>query len=153
MTMLEYREIPDTNIVELSIDRTVSGAEFDETLANLEAAIRRHGTVRILEHVRSFRGMPIAKFLDDIKFGFRNMKHFSHAAVVADPNWVALLTNLSKPFVSGEVRYFKEADIDRARQWLRASSAPRRRRADVNPALLLLAAVALLAWWKRSRSR
>jgi hypothetical protein len=151
--MLEYREIPDTNIVELTIDGEVSESDFDDTVARLQAAIRRHGTVKILEHVRSFGGMPLKKFWHDIKFGFRNMKHFTHAAVVGDKKWVALFTKLTRPFVSGEVRHFGEADIEQAREWLRVSPAHPRRSSRVKKFLLPVAAVALVAWWKSSRSR
>jgi len=151
--MVEYREIPNTNIVELTINGVVSAPEFDDITGKLEDAIHRHGTLRILEHVRSFGGMPVAKFWDDIKFGFRNMKHFSVAAVVGDQKWVALFTKLIRPFVSGEVRHFDEADIEQARDWLRASPAASRRSSGMKKFLVPAAAVALLAWWKSSRNR
>jgi stage II sporulation SpoAA-like protein len=121
--MIEFREISNTNIVEFTIDSSISGAEFDELVAKIEAAIRQHGTLRILEHIRSFGGMPVAKVWDDIKFGFKNMKNFSHAAVVADQKWIELFTRAAKPFVSAEVRYFNETDIEQARECLRSRLA------------------------------
>jgi hypothetical protein len=120
--MIEFREIANSNIVEFTIDGKITKEEFDDIIARFEAAIQKHGTVRVLEHVRSFGGMPVSKFWDDIKFGFRNMKNFSHAAVVADQKWIEVFTKMAKPFISAEVRYFNEAEMERARKWLGENS-------------------------------
>jgi hypothetical protein len=117
--MFEYREIPETNIVEFTIDGKITAQEFDEVIERLEAAIAQHGTIRVLEHIRSFGGMPAAKWWDDIKFGFRHARHVSRAAVVAEKKWIEVFTRLVSPFVSAEVRYFDAAEIDEARRWLR----------------------------------
>jgi hypothetical protein len=116
--MIEFCEIPNSHIVEFTIDGKISKGEFDDLIARLKTAIEKHGTVRVLEHIRSFGGMPISKFWEDIKFGFRNMKNFSHAAVVADQKWIEIFTKMAKPFISGEVRYFNEAEMEQARKWL-----------------------------------
>lgn len=117
-TMIAFREIPNTNIVEFTIDGKISKEGFDDIIARFEGAIRKHGTVRVLEEIRAFGCMPVAKFWDDIKFGFKNMKNFSRAAVVADQKWIEVLTKMASPFVSADVRYFTESEIDQARQWL-----------------------------------
>ncbi|MDH3444934.1 MAG: STAS/SEC14 domain-containing protein [Deltaproteobacteria bacterium] len=121
--MIKFREIPNTNIVELTIDGGISAAEFDDIVAKLDAAIQTHGTLRLLKHIRSFGGVPVSKFWDDINFVFKNMKNFSHAAVVADQKWIEVFTKMAKPFISAEVRYFNEAEIDQAREWLRQEAA------------------------------
>jgi len=121
--MIEFREIPSTNIVELTIDGGISAAEFGDIIGKLEAAIEKHGNVRLLKHIRSVGAVPVSKLWDDIKFAFENLRHFSHAAVVADQKWIEVFTKMAKPFISAEVRYFNEAEIDQARQWLRQGAA------------------------------
>lgn len=37
--------------------------------------------------------------------------------------WIEVFTKMASPFVSAEVRYFNEAEIDRAREWLREDPA------------------------------
>jgi hypothetical protein len=111
--------MPNNNIVEMTVDGGISAVEFDDIVGKIEAAIEKHGNVRLLKHIRSLGAVPVSKFWDDIKFGFENMKHFSHAAVVADQKWIEVFTKMAKPFISAEVRYFNEAEIDQARQWLR----------------------------------
>jgi SpoIIAA-like len=120
--MLEYREIPDTNIVEFVIDGTISAAEFDDVLARFEASIARHGKIRVLEHVRSLGGVPPSKWWEDVKFGFKHMRDINRAAVVAEEKWIEIFANLVNPFLAAEVRYFKSAQIDKARAWLREPS-------------------------------
>ncbi len=117
--MLEYREIPDTNIVEFTIDGAISAVEFDEVIARFEASIARHGKIRVLEHVRSLGGVPASKWWQDVKFGFKHMRDITRAAVVAEAKWIEIFANLVNPFLAGEVRYFKSAEIDKARAWLR----------------------------------
>lgn len=116
--MIALHEVPDTNVLELTIDGGVSGPEFDELIARLEAAITRHGKIRVLELVRSLGGIPPSKWWDDVKFGYQHMRDIERAAIVADPKWIEIFANLINPFFSAEVRYFKTADIDKARMWL-----------------------------------
>ena len=116
--MVEYHEIPGTNVLELTIDGAVGAAEFDALIARLEAAIARHGKIRVLELVRSLGGIPPSKWWVDLKFGYRHMRDIERAAIVADPKWIEIFANLINPFFSADVRYFKTADIDKARLWL-----------------------------------
>jgi SpoIIAA-like len=117
--MLEYREIPDTNIVEFVIDGAISAAEFDEVIGRFEASIARHAKIRVLEHVRSLGGIPPSKWWEDVKFGFKHMRDIDRAAVVGDQKWIEVFANLVNPFFSAEVRYFTSANIEQARVWLR----------------------------------
>lgn len=123
--MLEYREIPDTDIVEFVIDGAISATEFDEVIARFEASIERHGKIRVLEQVRSLGGVPPSKWWEDVKFGFKHMRDITRAAVVAQEKWIEVFANLVNPFLSAEVRYFKPTDIDKARAWLREQSDER----------------------------
>ncbi len=116
--MIELHEVPGTNVLELSIDGRIGAAEFDDLIARMEAAITRHGKIRVLELVRSLGGIPPSKWWEDVKFGFKHMRDIERAAIVADPKWIEVFANLMNPFFSAEVRYFKTNKIDEARQWL-----------------------------------
>jgi hypothetical protein len=116
--MVEYHEIPGTNIVELTVDGKISAPEFDDLLSRMRGAIERHGKVRVLEHIRSFRGMPVSKWWDDVKFGFQHSKDVERAAVVADKAWIEMGTNFAKHFVRGEIRYYDASELNAARAWI-----------------------------------
>jgi hypothetical protein len=88
--------MPNTNIVEMTVDGGISAVEFDDIIGKLEAAIEKHGNVRLLKHIRSLGAVPVSKFWDDIRFACENLKRFSRAAVVADQKWIEVFTKMAK---------------------------------------------------------
>jgi hypothetical protein len=116
--MVDLREVPNTNILELVIDGAISAEEFDVILARFTEAIGRHGKIRVLEEVRSLGGIPPSKWWQDLKFGFQHMRDIERAAVVSDAKWIEIFANLLNPFFSAEIRYFKPDEVAAARAWL-----------------------------------
>lgn len=117
--MIEFREEPGTNLVELVIEGRVSKDEFEDIAAKLEDAIRRHGQVRLLEEVRSFGGIAPSSFWDDVRFSLRHLNDFSRCAVVAEQSWLQWMAKLVAPVLHGQVRHFPPDRIAEARAWLR----------------------------------
>lgn len=117
--MIDYREDPESNVIELTVDGRVSRDELDDVATRLEAAIAKHGSVRLLEHVQSFGGMDPSVYWEDLKFSLRHLRDFSRCAVVADQTWVEWITKSAAPFVKCDLRHFKPDQIEQARQWLR----------------------------------
>lgn len=116
--MISIQEVPGTNGLELVLDGPVSAQEFDEIVARLEAAIATHGKIRVLEVIKELGGVPLSKWWDDLKFGYRHMRDIERAAIVAEQRWLEMFANLVNPFFSADLRYFKPAEIDKARAWL-----------------------------------
>lgn len=117
--MIEYRDDPDTDIIEVVVDGKISRADFDQIAEKLEAAIKRHGKVRLLEDIRGFSGIAPSALWEDIRFSLRHLSDFSRVAVVADKTWMEWLAKAVNPLVRGEVRHFERARIEEARRWLR----------------------------------
>lgn len=78
--MIDVQEHPDSNIVEMEVAGAVTAQEFDDTLAKLEAAIARHGRIRLLERIGELDTPPIpwSKLWADVKFSFERMTQFRH---------------------------------------------------------------------------
>lgn len=121
--MLVYREIPDSALVEIELDGAIDRADFDRIATQLEAAIRRHGKLRLLEVVKSFSGIDPGTLFEDIKFSFRHLNSFSRVAVVTDLVWLKPLATVAGTLSPAEVKVFSLAEIGSARQWLRAEGA------------------------------
>ena len=117
--MIEYREEPRSNLIEIRVEGKVTRAEFDEVAANLERAIARHGSVRLLEDIRDFSGIAASAFWDDVKFSLRHMNDVSRAAIVSEERWVDWHVRIVRPVVKAEIRTFTHAEADAARDWLR----------------------------------
>ena len=125
--MLEYREDAKGDLVEIVIDGRVSKAEFDAVATRLEAAIARHGKLRVLEVVESFGGIDPTAFWADLKFGLRHLNDFSRCAVVSDKRWIETFAKGMDKLIRCEIRHFPPEQIDAARAWLGedAAAAPR----------------------------
>ena len=84
----------------------------------LEAFIKRHGRVRVLEIVENFEGMDAAALWHDIKFSLRHLDDFSRVAIVCNPHTHHLWSSLASPLISCEVEHFAPGEEAAARDWL-----------------------------------
>lgn len=122
--MIDYREDPASNVIEIVVDGGISREEFEAIAAKLEAQIARHGKVRLLEEIRSFGGIEPAAFWGDLKFSLRHLSDFSRCAVVTDQRWIEWLARAMDPLVACEIRHFPPEQIEHARHWLRQEASP-----------------------------
>lgn len=122
--MIDVQEHPDSNIVEMSINGSVTAQEFDDTLGKLENAIRRDGRIRLLEDIGELDTPPIpwTKFWADVKFSFEHLSDVTHVAVVADQGWIGAYVNMLSPLLKAELKHFKRAELDVARDWLKQAT-------------------------------
>jgi len=116
--MLSYKEYDNAQAVEIVLEGRVSTEQFDALADRLEAFIKRHGRVRVLEIVKDFQGMDASAFWHDIKFSIHHLKDFSRCAIVANPNTHHLWANLAGVLTSCEVEHFAPGEEDAARDWL-----------------------------------
>lgn len=116
--MLKVKEIPETNIMELTVDGMVTEEDFSVVTAILENKIGKHGKLRLLEDIRSFSGMPISLWWKDLKFSLGHMNDFERAAIVSDRGWARVMGKVMKPFAAGEIRCFERKELRKARSWL-----------------------------------
>jgi hypothetical protein len=116
--MLSYKEYDNAQAVEIVLEGRVSTEQFDALADRLEAFIKRHGRVRVLEIVRDFEGMDASAFWHDIKFSLRHLKDFSRVAIVVNPDTHHLWSNLVAPFMTCEAEHFALGEIEAARAWL-----------------------------------
>lgn len=117
--MIEYRNNPDNNIVEITVEGKVTEADFDRVVSQLKADIEKHGKLRILEEIRSFSGIDPLALWKDAKFGFAHVNDFTHAAVVADTQWMRSISEAIGNILSAEVKAFELSEIESAREWLK----------------------------------
>lgn len=67
-------------------------SDFDQVVAQIKADIEKHGKLRILEEIRNFSGIDPIALWKDAKFGFAHVNDFTHAAVVADAQWMRTIS-------------------------------------------------------------
>lgn len=116
--MFEFHRVPDTNILEFTVDGKVTRRDFDRVADEIERMIEAHGKIKIMEIIQNIGGIEPSALWEDLKFSPRHLKHFSHVAVVSDKTWVEWMTMAAKLFISAETRFFQLDQIDAARDWL-----------------------------------
>ena len=138
-------DMSDPTIVSATVSGKLTHQDYLEAVPRLDRAIAARGPLRLLFELAVFDGWEARGAWDDLAFELRNYNSFERVAVVGDRRWEAWMTNLFRPFVNAEVRFFDRRAIGAARAWLRAPAAPTvpiwRRRATVPlPELGLIAA-------------
>lgn len=115
----EYVEYPEDRTVELRVEGRVSAEDFENIAGRMEAFIRQHGKVKIIEVVHDFDGFDMSILRDAIDFDREHLKDFTHCAVVSDSGWIGPFARLMSQFLDMELRVFRMEELERAREWLR----------------------------------
>ncbi|MEO8350095.1 MAG: STAS/SEC14 domain-containing protein [Chthoniobacteraceae bacterium] len=92
--------------------------DYQHFVPALEAAIQKHGKVRMLAHFEDFHGWDLHALWDDTKFSTKHCTDIEKLALVGDKSWEKWMAVVCKPFTMAKVEYFDVADIDRAWAWL-----------------------------------
>lgn len=106
------------DVVEVRAVGKLERADYERVVPQLEDAVER-GRLKLLVHLRNFEGWTPRALVDDLRFDLRHHDDFSKIAVVGERELERLGTKLSKPFFSGETRFFE--DLEQARRWIGAA--------------------------------
>lgn len=113
-----YTEHDTLPVAELRVLGRVTEHDMDVLVPKMEAFIKRHGEIRILEVIEKFEGFDLTTVFDGAKFDIKHFKDVSHAAVVSDIPWVSFMTNAFAWVSPVAVRTFAMDDLDAARTWI-----------------------------------
>ena len=111
---------PDT--IEVTVSGHISKREVDDFWAKLDADLQANpsgdGKFKVLEIIDSLQGMDPMAFWEHLHRAFPKIHRFSHAAIVADQNWIAALANFAGMFIPAQVKTFPRDQVAAARAWL-----------------------------------
>jgi len=116
--MFEIREVPDTNIVEIVIDGSITAADVQEAIPSFIAATQHHKSVRVLKEVRSIEGVDFSAIAPQIGEIYQHLGEISHVALVADESWEPVIAQM-KPMYPFPVKFFGPKQVEEARNWLK----------------------------------
>lgn len=115
--MIDYVMIsPDT--IEVTVGGHISKQDIDALWARLDADLPKDGKLKALEIIDPLHGMDPMAFWEHLHRAFPKIHRFSHAAIVADQNWIAALANFAGMFTTAQVKTFPRDQVDAARAWL-----------------------------------
>lgn len=112
-----YSEHETAPVAEIRIVGRVTQNDMDHVLPKLEALIRKHGRIRLVEVVESFDSFDPTTILDGIKFDYEHLRDVTHAAVVSDIPWIGFMTRASSMVMPVAIRTFTMDQLNEARAW------------------------------------
>ena len=105
------------NLFELTATGTLDHSDYERVLPTIEKAADEDD-LRMLIALRDFSGWSPRAIVDDLQFDVAHRNDFKRIAIVGEKKLEEWVTKLSKPFFSGEVKFFEQEA--RARTWVRA---------------------------------
>jgi hypothetical protein len=100
----------------------LSGKLHDDDYKNfvpaVEAAVAKHGKIRLLAQFHDFHGWDMHALWDDIKFSTKHCLDIERIALVGEKTWEKWMAKVCKPFTMAKIRYFDASEIDSATTWL-----------------------------------
>ena len=117
--MITFTEVPDTNIVEFTIEGEVTKEDFDRVVPQFVAAAKKHSSLRLLKQVLNLESINPESFSTQLGEIFTHLGEITHVAMVADSKWESPVRVMSTiyPF---QVKFFQTSHLDAAREWLRS---------------------------------
>jgi hypothetical protein len=113
-----YTQNADAKSIELTVAGHVTREDHDSVIDRIQACIDTHGTIRMLETIKSVDGFDPTLLWSGLKFDIRNIRHISHVAVVSDIGWIGPMSKAAGAVISTRLRTFGLAELDAARAWI-----------------------------------
>ena len=117
--MMSCETDPATGVVDIVVDGPLTRTDYDAVVAALDAAIAAHGTLRVVETIKSIGHIDSSVWWKDIRWAFANFGKIGRCAVVTDHGWVGSITRAVAAVMPSEIRVFPLAEGEAAHAWVR----------------------------------
>lgn len=119
--MMELLSSPD-HVVAVRISGSMTGDDFDQVAAAVEAALKRHKRIGALVDLRDFQDATLEAAIKDTRYDLSKLfqlNRFPREAVVSDKHWMHTFARIASPLVPFmEIRAFHGDAFDAAMTWV-----------------------------------
>lgn len=123
LKMLKYQVIEQSNIVSITIDGKITAENIKNIISVMKAVIEQYREIKIFVKVLEISGVEPAAVWEDLKFTFSHIGHIGRYAFVGNQKClepaVNIISPLSKPFTTANIKYFSREHTKEAWEWLR----------------------------------
>ncbi len=119
--MIEVLDRSSDKVLGLQINGKLMHADYEKFIPMLEKMIADHGKIRCLCVMHDCQGIELRAIWDELKFDIQHCGKIEKCAVVGHgslENWMTNLCNWCFP--NATFKFFEEADLDRAWEWIEA---------------------------------
>lgn len=111
-------ELDRGRVLRVTISGNLSAGDYGPFVAEAEGLISLWGRLRLLVELHEIDGFSLGAIWEDLKFDLEHFRDIERLAVVGEKHWHVWMTEICRPFVAGEARFFSRSHIDEARAWL-----------------------------------
>jgi hypothetical protein len=122
MIMFKILDFTKHNLTAIQAKGKIEKPDYDKVNALLEKNEREYDTQRLYIEIDEIEKITPAALWEDFKMYFKQIRKFERVAIVADSSAVENLSKLSKPFISGELKFFNIRDASKAKEWIMKNS-------------------------------
>jgi hypothetical protein len=105
-------------LLEVQASGKLTHDDYQHFVPEFDRLFKEHGKLRMLFQMVDFHGWQMSAIWDDIKFDVTHFKDIDRLAMVGDKKWEQGMSVFCRPFTTAKIRYFDQAAIEEARQWL-----------------------------------
>jgi hypothetical protein len=116
--MIEQIPLDSDQAVGFKMSGKLHDADYKAFVPLVDAAIAKHGKVRMLAQFHDFHGWDLHALWDDIKFSTTHCTKIEKIALVGEKTWEKWMAQVCKPFTMAKVQYFDAGQLDAAKAWL-----------------------------------
>jgi hypothetical protein len=116
--MIEQLTMGSEQVLGFKMSGKLHDEDYKHFVPTVDAAIGKHGKIRLLAQFHDFHGWDAHALWDDIKFSTTHCTKIDRIAMVGEKTWEKWMVAVCKPFTMAKIRYFDAADIEAAKKWL-----------------------------------
>lgn len=116
--MFKVLDLTKNDLIAIQVDGKLKKEDYDKVTPVIEKTVREYGKIRLYIQLDDVDGIEPKAFREDVKTYLKHFKHMKKIAVVGKNRWEKMWSNLSGPFISGEVKYYEFPEIKKAREWI-----------------------------------
>ena len=98
----------------------ISKEEYEDVvMQRVDEVAAEYGRINFLVLLETdLENYSVGAFINYLRISFRHFNKWNHMAIVSDQQWVRKAYDILSPLVHGEVRGYKIAEFDAAKQWV-----------------------------------
>lgn len=116
--MIEQLPISSGSVLGFRMSGKLHDEDYKSFVPLVDAAIAKHGKVRLLAQFQDFEGWEAKALWDDVKFSTTHCTKIDRIALVGEQSWEKWMAAVCKPFTMATIKYFQASELAQAQAWL-----------------------------------
>ncbi|HEV3085069.1 MAG TPA: STAS/SEC14 domain-containing protein [Gemmataceae bacterium] len=116
--MIEQLPESSDKVLAFKMSGKLHDGDYKSFVPVIDAAVAKHGKIRLLAQFHDFQGWDLRALWDDIKFSATHCTKIDRIAMVGDKAWEKWMAKVCKPFTIAKIRYFDDSEMEAAQAWL-----------------------------------